>query len=116
LTRKPPKHLSKESQTVCLDLQKEWEFTKADFFLFVRGLEAYDRLLQAQDVIKRSGLFLKNKVGKVYVNPATNVEKESMLIILRTWRQLGLKVPPPVPRIGRPPNAKPYFDDDEGGV
>jgi len=29
---------------------------------------------------KRAGLFLKDKNGKVYVNPATALEKEAMLI------------------------------------
>ncbi len=64
-------------------------------------------LRDAQALIKKGGLLLKDpKTGKAYSNPALQTEKEAMGNILRAWRLLNLKVPPPVPVLGRPPGDR----------
>lgn len=114
MKRKPPASLSRAAKDVWLSLEKEWGFTSADYVLLGNGMESgYDRLIQAQSLIRKHGLLLKDPKGRAYLNPACIIEKEAMNCLLRTWRLLNLKVPPPVPNIGRPPGDRRQREEEE---
>ena len=113
MRRKPPGCLSKVSKSDWLKFEKEFEFSDAEYFLLEKMLQNADRWNEAEGIIKKHGLLLQDKKsGRVYANPAVAIQKDATTAVLRAWRQLGLKTPPPVPNIGRPPNSKKYFDDD----
>lgn len=66
------------------------------------AMEAWDRAYQARAEVEKDGLLVVDPSGRKRPHPALQIEKDTKLVFLRAWRQLGLDVEPPGP-VGRPP-------------
>lgn len=62
------------------------------------GLEAFDRMRQAQEAVSRDGAYIDGRFG-VKAHPALAIERDSRVSFLRAQRELGLDLEaPPSPR------------------
>ena len=99
----PPPDLSAAAKRVWQQIHAGWEMDDARRPILATALRAADRAAAAREVIDRDGLVLT--VGKsTRSHPAVSILKDSELIALKAWRQLGLQgVPAGAP--GRPAGA-----------
>ena len=93
----------------------EFDFTpddKAALLILRIGLEAFDRMREAQAAIAGYGLTFLDRYGQPRVNPAFAVERDSRAAMLRCFKDLDLEFieddtsqrPP-----GRPPGPGKQF-------
>jgi phage terminase small subunit len=94
-----PRHLSPEARAHWVQFQNGWQLDDGARLILMAALEAFDRMRDAQRAIKVDGLM--TKAGKLH--PATTVERDARLAMLRAIRQLGLDVEPLRDGPGRPP-------------
>jgi phage terminase small subunit len=93
-----PAHLSAEARAWWARFVAGWNLDDAGRFILGAALESFDRMRGAQRVIKREGLTVKGKA-----HPATVIERDARLAMLRALRQLNLDVEPLRDQPGRPP-------------
>ena len=62
---------------------------------------ALDRLFQAQDILKREGIMIRDRTGGTKMHPACIVEKDARAHFLQTLKALNLDIEP-LKAIGRP--------------
>jgi hypothetical protein len=96
-------HLSAEARAWRRRIAAGWELDDAAKLILDVGLEAFDRMRQAQALIRRKGLTVNG-----HAHPATVVERDSRLAMLKALRQLNLDVEPLREKPGRPP-GKGYY-------
>lgn len=94
---KPPRGLSREALSWRQRIIAGWVLDDAAVLILDTGLEAFDRMREAQRVIRRHGVILKGRV-----HPAVLVERDARLAMLRAIKQLGLDLEPLHERAGRP--------------
>jgi len=70
--------------------------------LLEAALRAMDRRDAALVLVAKDGLVIHDGKGRPRAHPALAIAKDSELVLLRAWRQLGLDVEAPG-RPGRPP-------------
>jgi hypothetical protein len=70
------------------------------YTLLDKTSEALDRMRAAQTLLKRDGLVLKGRA-----HPASVIERDARLAMLRAVRQLGLDLEPVRDQPGRPPGG-----------
>jgi hypothetical protein len=70
--------------------------------LLEAALRAMDRRDAALVLVAKDGLVICDGKGRSRAHPALAIAKDSELVLLRAWRQLGLDVEAPG-RPGRPP-------------
>src|SRR5262245_2448137 len=97
----PPAHLSAEAAGWWRKITTEWDLDDAGQLILTMALEAFDRMRGAQRVIKREGLTIKGRA-----HPATVIERDARLAMLRALRQLNLDLEPLRDRPGRPPGRR----------
>ena len=111
---KPPKHLTRLAQA-------DWKRFHADYQLdsdcedILRELlEAMDRKREAQAMLAKDGITIKNRFGELRPHPACSVERDMRLQILRCLKMLGLPLSEENDKRkpGRPPASYPVY---EGG-
>jgi hypothetical protein len=90
--------LSAEAQAWEARFVAGWNLDDAGKFILAVALEAFDRMRGAQRTIRREGLVVKGKA-----HPATVIERDARLAMLRALRQLNLDVEPLRDKAGRPP-------------
>jgi P27 family predicted phage terminase small subunit len=92
-----PSHLSVEAKGHWARLHAGWQLDDAGDLILLVALEAFDRMRGAQKAVKREGITLKGRA-----HPATTIERDARLAMLRALRQLGLDLEPVRDRAGRP--------------
>jgi P27 family predicted phage terminase small subunit len=95
--RRAPKHLSTEARAFWTQIVTEWAIDDAGALIRLVACECLDRLRGAQQVIKREGMTVKGRA-----HPATVIERDARLALLRARRQLGLDLEPVRDHPGRP--------------
>jgi len=98
----PPSSLGRESRRLWFDLNRLYELDSPQMVLLKVALEAYDRLLEAREMIEREGLSYKTETGYRRPHPALAIEKDARNGFLRAWASLDWDVEPPL-AVGRPP-------------
>ena len=99
----PPRGLSKRSKENWRLVHQGWHLDDAGRPMLRVALSAEDRADEAQAIVKREGMIIL--VGKVRrAHPALQIVKDSQLIALKAWRQLGLQGAP-AGAAGRPPGV-----------
>jgi hypothetical protein len=63
-----------------------------------KTLEAYDRLREAQGILQRDGICIKDRFGVPQVHPMCRVERDSRIAVLRGLKQLELDIEVPKSR------------------
>lgn len=100
---KPPKTLSAEASRWWKKLIEDYDITdEAGFLLLQTGLEAFDRMRGAQDVIRREGLQVKDRFGQMKSHPLLTTERDSRAQMLMALKALNLDLEPLREAPGRP--------------
>ena len=91
---KPPRHLSPEAKVlwrIALDLYDLDEVARS---VLAVGLEAHDRMRQAQALLKRDGLIVVDRFNQQKPNPAAIIERDSRTSYVKCLHMLGLDLEP----------------------
>lgn len=100
---KPPAHLSRKAKDWWNKVVAEWVLDDAGLLILQVGLEAFDRMVEAQIHIKEHGAVAEDRWKQLKVNPAVLVERDSRTAMLAAFKQLHLDLEPLNDRPGRPP-------------
>jgi hypothetical protein len=65
-------------------------------------LESFDRMREAQAMLRKDGITLTDRFGQVKQHPATLVERDSKALMVRQLKALNLDLEPVHDRPGRP--------------
>lgn len=104
---KAPKHLSVESRKWWAALMTEYDLDDPSAKLILQsGLEALDRLRQAQAIIEKEGVTQIDRFKQARAHPATTVERDSRAAVLAALKALHLDVEPLQASVGRPASNK----------
>jgi P27 family predicted phage terminase small subunit len=83
-------------------VQQDFEIEEAaSLRLLQTACESFDRMREAQDLIKKHGVLVKDRFGQLQRNPATAVERDARSAMLYALKQMNLNIEPPG-RPGRP--------------
>jgi P27 family predicted phage terminase small subunit len=103
----PPKNLSREATKLWRKLQEEYGITDEAGLLILRtGLEAFDRMRQAQEILSNQGMTTTDRFGQPKAHPMTTVERDSRAAMLAALKQLNLDIEPLKDGPGRPPGRR----------
>src|SRR5262245_21772092 len=98
-----PAGLSRESGEIWDQLIREYAISEAAGFHVLRvGLEAHDRMRQAQQAIDKDGPSVKDKFGQLRAHPLLAIERDSRAQFLAAMKQLNFDLEPLRDRPGRP--------------
>jgi P27 family predicted phage terminase small subunit len=102
----PPDSLSGESQALWLAVVSGWALDRPGELVLLSACEALDRMRQCQATLKAEGLTTEDRFGQTRAHPLLAVERDSRNAVLKSLKQLGLKVedlpPAGLSRGGRP--------------
>lgn len=100
---KAPKNLSREAKTLWRKIQDEYAITdEAGLLILATGLEAFDRMRQAQDILKAEGMTTLDRFSQPRPHPAATIERDSRAAMLAALKQLNLDLEPLRDGPGRP--------------
>jgi P27 family predicted phage terminase small subunit len=104
ILRKPaPKNLSAEARKLWRSLCDEYGVDDAaGLAILAAGLEAHDRMREAQRAIKRDGATFRDRFNQLQAHPAVRIERDSRAAWLSALRQLNFDLEPLQGRVGRP--------------
>ena len=89
---KAPRNLSGEARIMWKQIVGKFEgWTFAQPAVLRAGLEAHDRMRQAQRQLKKHGLFSKDRYGQVRSHPCVAVERDSRNAFYRAIKQLDIQ-------------------------
>ena len=101
--QKPPKTLSREAARWWRKLIAEYAIEdQAGYLMLQTSLEAFDRMREAQRVLKEDGLVMVDRFGQKKSHPLTAVERDSRAQMLAAVKALNLDVKPLQDSPGRP--------------
>ena len=101
--RKAPRHLSKEAKKQWNKLLYEYEIKdEAGLLLLQTGLEAFDRMREAQAIIKKEGMQTADRFGQMKCHPLITVERDARAAMLQAVKGLNLDIEPVQERVGKP--------------
>lgn len=95
-TIQPPKHLTPEGRKLWKTISDDVELDQPALLLLTTLCEAFDRMNQAREVLKRDGILVKDRFGQEKAHPACGIERDSSASLMRAWRLLGFDQAPPV--------------------
>ena len=103
---KTPKGLSREAKGWWRKLVAEYAIEdEAGFLMLQTSLEAFDRMRQAQAVLKEDGLVVTDRWGQRKAHPLVTVERDSRAQMMAALKALNLDVEPLRSGPGRPSGA-----------
>lgn len=98
-------HLSDEAARRWAKINSEYVLDTAVQSIFEAGLEAFDRMRQAQAIIAREGLIQVDRFGQAKPHPAVAIERDARAAWRQCIKDMGLDLEPLQDGPGRPPNA-----------
>jgi P27 family predicted phage terminase small subunit len=104
-TVNPPTRLSREARVIWQKVLDAWQMDSAGMEILSVGLEAFDRMRQAQRILKRDGIVTKDRFGQMKAHPATLIERDSRAAMLKSFASLHLDIEPLQDGPGRPPGG-----------
>src|SRR5262249_18145119 len=105
----PPAHLSEAMRGWWREVMDAYELEPHHEHLLEAACDAWDRMVQAREELKRDGLTVATKSGAPKRHPAADIERDSRLAFARLLRELDLDAPAtrPEPDGGwRPPSLR----------
>jgi phage terminase small subunit len=88
------------------DVHEAYDLSEHHCRLLEAACSAWDRMVQAREIVAELGLTFVDKGGDPRARPEIAIERDSRTSFLRTLRELDLDVqPPPEPRT-RPPGLR----------
>lgn len=103
--RQPPPILSQSSAEWWRKVVAEWDLDHSSLLVLQSGLEARDRMLQAQEHIAANGLVSTDRFGQLKANPCVLIERDSRAAMLGALKALNLDLEPLRDGPGRPPKG-----------
>jgi P27 family predicted phage terminase small subunit len=101
-----PKHLSAEAKRLWRDLVEEYGVSdSAGLAILAAGLEAHDRMRQAQATLACDGATVKDRFGQTQVHPAVRIERDSRSAWLAALKSMNFDLQP-LGDVGRPPGPQ----------
>jgi P27 family predicted phage terminase small subunit len=104
-THPAPKHLTQEARRWWDKICAGWELDDPALLLLESGLESFDRMRQAQAVLKKEGAFIRDRFNQRRSHPALLVERDAKLSLIKNLKALNLDLEP-IQMPGRPPGGK----------
>lgn len=97
--------MSREAKSFWKRLQDEYQIDdEAGLIILATGLEAFDTMRRAQEIIKAEGMQVKDRFGQWKAHPLLTVERDSRAAMLAALKQLNLDLEPLKDGPGRPGN------------
>lgn len=101
--KKAPNYLSKEAQSLWNRLLKEYDIKdEAGLLILQTAMEAFDRMREAQEIIKEEGMQVTDRFSQKKAHPLTVVERDARSAMLQALKSLNLDIEPLNDRPGRP--------------
>jgi P27 family predicted phage terminase small subunit len=101
--KKAPKHLTKEGQSLWNKLLNEYSIEdEAGLLILTTAMEAFDRMREAQAIIKKEGMQVADRFGQMKAHPLTVTERDSRSAMMQAMKSLNLDLEPLNDRAGRP--------------
>ena len=97
-----PKQLSAEAKGWWRKILECWDLDDAALLILESGLEALDRMRQAQVILAKEGITIEDRFGQAKQHPATLVERDAKATLLRHVKALGIDLEPLHDGPGRP--------------
>ncbi len=89
-----PGDLSEDAGRWWQKILRDYDLDSAGLLLLANALSAYDRMKQAQIIIKAEGILAVDRFGQTRPHPATLIERDAKQTMLRNLKSLGLEVEP----------------------
>lgn len=87
-----PDRLSTEAQQLWDRIMADYQIAdQAGQLVLQAGLEAFDRLRQAQALLEADGLIVTDRYGQRKAHPATAIERDCRSAVLAAFRLLKLE-------------------------
>ena len=93
---KAPKHLHRATKKWYREVVAEWGLEEHHIRILIGACEAWDRGVQAREVIDREGLTYEDRFGAPRARPEIAVERDARIAFLRAIRELDLDVDAPL--------------------
>jgi phage terminase small subunit len=90
-----PAHLEAATRDWWLNVVRTWELDEHHVRLLTLAAEAFDRGVQARQILDRRGLTFKDRFGQPKPRPEVAIERDSRVSFARLLRELDLDVEPP---------------------
>lgn len=103
---KAPPHLSVEARNWWYEICADWNFEAADLLILESALEAFDRCREAQEILKKQGIVIRDRYGVQKVHPASSIERDMRQMTARLFKALHLNTNPIKEKLGRPPGTR----------
>jgi P27 family predicted phage terminase small subunit len=101
--KKAPSTLTQEAAEWWDKILTEYQIDdEAGFLILQTALESFDRMREAQGLIKRDGLVFETESGGFKPHPAAIIERNSRAAMLSALKALNLDIEPLNDRPGRP--------------
>jgi P27 family predicted phage terminase small subunit len=91
---KAPPQLSREARRWWHRVNELYELDQPTLLILESALESFDRMRQAQAIIKAEGVVIDDRFGQKKQHPATIIERDSKQTLLRHWKALALDLEP----------------------
>jgi P27 family predicted phage terminase small subunit len=102
MSEKPPRDYSPEAKRVWRELMENWNLDPAARPLLDTVCRALMRVREAQQLLARDGLVVRDRFGQAKPHPAAAIERDAQQTLLRNLRALNLDLEPLHDRPGRP--------------
>lgn len=96
-------HLSGDAAKWWTRIVTEFDLDSAALLILQAALEAFDRMVEAQEAIRRDGAIIRDRFDIPKQHPATLVERDSRTAMLSALKALHLDLEPLHDGPGRPP-------------
>lgn len=98
-------HLSDEARGLWEKINAEYVLDTAVQSILLTGLEAHDRMRQAQAIVARDGLVQVDRFGQSKPHPAVAIERDARAAWRQHIKDMGLDLEPLHDGPGRPANS-----------
>jgi phage terminase small subunit len=90
MKKRAPEHLQPATRRWWLSVVKEWTLDEHHIKILTLAGEAWDRCLQAREIIDRDGLTYTDRFGQPTARPEVAIERDSRIAFARLLRELDL--------------------------
>jgi phage terminase small subunit len=98
----PPKHLQRTTRRWFSGVVQAFELEEHHIRLLTLAGEAWDRCVQARELLNTHGLTFNDRFGQPHARPEIAIERDSRLAFARLIRELDLDIEQPASG-ARPP-------------
>jgi phage terminase small subunit len=99
---KPPVGYSAEARRLWNQVLESWDLDRPALTLFDSACRALMRVREAQALLTKEGIVMKDRFAQSKAHPATAIERDAKSTLLKNLRALNLDLEPLHDRAGRP--------------